>query len=126
MNTTSLSIKTGNGKDLTLTNYNDGKIHGWNGGDCPVHPLTIVKLYFKRHTASNSEFVANVVSWLHHDESDDIVAFQVVKEYKEPMVIWVNMYNSGLKAVHENEKSARLSAALGVERVAVKFIEVQE
>ena len=125
MNTTNLLIKIGNGKGLTLTDYNDGKIHGWNGGDCPVHPLTIVKLYFKRHTASNSEFVANVVGWLHHDESDDIVAFQVVKEYKEPMVIWVNIYKNGFSSVYESEKEALNSAIYAVVRQAVKFIEVK-
>ena len=109
-----------------MTNYNDGKIHGWNGGDCPVHPLTIVKPYFRRMHSKN-DYEAYHLRWLHQDAfCDDVVAFQVVKEYKEPMVIWVNMYNSGLKPVYENEKSARLGAALGVERVAVKFIEVQE
>lgn len=30
-------------------NYNDGTIHGWNGGDCPVHPETVVKVYFEDH-----------------------------------------------------------------------------
>ena len=26
-----------------MTNtYNDGKWHGWNGGECPVHPKTVV------------------------------------------------------------------------------------
>lgn len=126
MSTISLSTKTGNGKGLTLTNYNDGKIHGWNGGDCPVHPLTIVKLYFKRHTASNSEFVANVVSWLHHDESDDIVAFQVVKEYKEPMVVWMNMYGNGYAYTYKTKEEAMEYSGKGAKRIAVKLIEVQE
>ena len=25
-----------------MTNYNDGKWHGWNGGECPVHPKSMV------------------------------------------------------------------------------------
>ena len=125
MNTTSLSTKIGNGKGLTLTDYNDGKVHGWNGGDCPVHSQTLIKVFY-RGILSNLDYKAKNVYWGHCGGCGDIVAFQVVKEHKEPMVIWVNMYNSGLKPVYENEKSARLGAALGVERVAVKFIEVQE
>ena len=26
-----------------MTSYNDGKWHGWNGGECPVHPETEVE-----------------------------------------------------------------------------------
>lgn len=27
--------------------YNDGKIHGWNGGECPVHPETVVMAWHR-------------------------------------------------------------------------------
>lgn len=30
-----------------MTDYNDGKIHGWNGGDCPVHPETEVLVWLR-------------------------------------------------------------------------------
>ncbi len=26
-----------------MTDWNNGQIHGWNGGDCPVHPETVVE-----------------------------------------------------------------------------------
>ena len=108
-----------------MTNYNDGKIHGWNGGDCPVHPLTIVKPYFRRMHSKN-DYEAYHLRWLHQDAfCDDVVAFQVVKEYKEPMVIWVNIYKNGFSPVYESEKEALDSAVYAVVRSAVKFIEVK-
>ena len=111
---------------MTNVDYNDGKIHGWNGGDCPVHPLTEVKLYFKRWNASDRLFVAGEIGWLHHDESTDIVAFQVVKEYKEPMVIWMNMYGNDYAYTFKTKEEAMKFSGKGAKRIAVKLIEVQE
>ena len=30
-----------------MTDYNDGKWHGWNGGECPVHPESELKVWFQ-------------------------------------------------------------------------------
>ena len=30
-------------------NYNDGRWHGWNGGECPVHPETVVVVVTETH-----------------------------------------------------------------------------
>ncbi len=108
-----------------MTNYNDGKIHGWNGGECPVHPLTVVNVFFRGVITTKSFVASQVVGWLHHDQNDDIVAFQVVKEYKEPLVVWVNMYKNGYGPMYKTEKEAISAAVYAVDRVAVKFIEVQ-
>jgi len=68
-----------------MTNYNDGNIHGWNGGDFPVHPKTRVKIWF-RH-GGHGENQADCYTWRHSDLSGlDIIAFQVTKEYKGPEV----------------------------------------
>ena len=123
MITTSLLIKTGSGKGLTLTDYNDGKIHGWNGDECPVHPHTLVKVFYKG-ILSNLDYKANSLSWKHFNGTGDIVAFQVVKEYKEPLVVWVNMYKNGYGPIYKTEKEAISAAVYAVDRVAVKFIEV--
>ena len=32
-----------------MTNYNDGRWHGWNGGECPVHPETVVVVVTETH-----------------------------------------------------------------------------
>lgn len=66
-----------------MTNYNDGKWHGWNGGECPVHPETIV---IAQH-GSRETLAAKYFNW--KPEGDfDIIAFRVIKEHKEPREFW--------------------------------------
>jgi len=67
-----------------MTNYNDGKWHGWNGGECPVHPKTKVEACGVRWYGAET---ATDFDW---DESTEpaIVAFRVTKEHKEPRVLW--------------------------------------
>ena len=71
------------------TDYNNGQIHGWNGGECPVHPETVVK-FWTRDGRSFSEGTAKCLRWSNLSENSDIIAFQVVKQHVEPKVIWVN------------------------------------
>lgn len=108
-----------------MTNYNDGQIHGWNGGECPVHPETVVKYWLRDHRPSSEPQDANTLSWSHKDKSWDIIAFQVVKAYVEPKVIWVNEYADGPVAFN-TERYARRSAAPSATRIAVKYVEVKE
>lgn len=109
-----------------MTNYNDGMIHGWNGGDCPVHPLTEVKLYLRSWPAPDRDHVADKVNWLHRDQTNDIVAFQVMKEYKQPMVVWMNMYENDYAYTYKTKEEALKFSGKGAKRIAVKLIEVQE
>lgn len=70
-----------------MTNYNDGKWHGWNGGECPVHPNTKVDVvyldpaYVIKAAKVRSDTASNF-SW--KDEDAPIVAFRVIREYEEP------------------------------------------
>ena len=107
-----------------MTDYNDGQIHGWNGGDCPVHPETVVKYW--TNSGEKYPYSAKCLRWKHTDEGlGDIIAFRVVKEYVEPKVIWVNEYPTG-GTVFNTEKSARLYAMPSATRIAVKYVEVKE
>lgn len=29
-----------------MTDYNDGKWHGWNGGECPVDPASVIDVHY--------------------------------------------------------------------------------
>jgi hypothetical protein len=104
-----------------MTDYNDGKIHGWNGGDCPVHPETEVRVWFRVCGASH----CSGYDWVHTGGAADIIAFQVVKAYVEPKVIWVNEYPDGPVAFN-TEKSARIYAMRYAKRIAVKYVEVKD
>lgn len=77
-----------------MTNYNDGKWHGWNGGECPVHPLTEIEgVYIDPEAniiAKGSPLYddAKHFDW-NRDDSYILVAFRVIKEFKEPREFWL-------------------------------------
>lgn len=68
-------------------NYNDGKWHGWNGGECPVHPRSFVEISWRLKdgdiTGSGMPDAAECWFWNGNDIGD-IIAFRVIKEHKEP------------------------------------------
>ena len=74
-----------------MTDYNDGRWHGWNGGECPVHPETVVDAILMDGSrpwgCGNS--VAYDLDWDHGPGEKDIIAFRVVKEYREPREVWL-------------------------------------
>lgn len=107
-----------------MTNYNDGTIHGWNGGDCPVHPETVVEVWLR--VGSRGEKQSGNYYWGCSGANSDIIAFRVVKPHVEPKVIWVNEYNGGGSFACGSEETARKAAGPGATRIAVKYVEVRE
>jgi hypothetical protein len=107
-----------------MSDYNDGKIHGWNGGDCPVHPNTKVRAWL--HCGLTLEVRAGDRKWRHRHVSADIIAFQVVEVHAEPKTIWVNEYSDGTMAAHRTEDSAKKHAGHNATRIAVKYVEARD
>ena len=73
--------------------YNSGKWIGWNGGECPVHPNTVVEYITAtdgpvRRESAYGEVEARRLSWVDDEEGWIVVAFRVVKEYREPSECW--------------------------------------
>ena len=69
-----------------MTNYNDGKWHGWNGGERPVHPKSVVEAVWhdaNQETTGIRKGPALAGAW-----RGQIVKFRVVKEYREPRECW--------------------------------------
>jgi hypothetical protein len=89
-----------------MTDYNDGKWHGWNGGKCPVDPYTHVDIVWinREGGLDRDGFVhAQLFSWV-HDDDGDIIAFRVVKPGKpsDPLAALtdrVEMLEATLKAI---------------------------
>lgn len=69
-----------------MTDYNDGKWHGWNGGECPVHPKSIVQAMEENGSGWKSE--AENCDWRLM-----CGAFRVTKEYREPREFWICIYD---------------------------------
>jgi hypothetical protein len=108
------------------TDYNNGQIHGWNGGDCPVHPETVVR-YWLRSGRTFDENTAHALRWCHNESAGDIVAFQVVKAYVEPKVIWVNEANLLEDwSVYATEEAAVDVARPWNTRIVVKYVEARD
>lgn len=80
-----------------MTNYNGGQWHIWNGGECPVHPETVVQVQMENETreqvkaeSPSSYHCAREWIWGWDDcNGSNIIAFRVIKEHKEPREFWV-------------------------------------
>lgn len=72
----------------TKVNYNDGKWHGWNQGERPVHPNSMIDVY---HLATGSPLLTK------YQKAGDqiwknIIAFKVVRVYHEPpKEFWISL-----------------------------------
>ena len=75
-----------------MTNYNDGKWHGWNGGERPVHVESIVEGMYLRDDKPTPESPvtdrAGYFDWKYEAENT-LIAFRVVKEHREPREFWI-------------------------------------
>lgn len=80
-----------------MTDYNDGKWHGWNGGECPVCPSSEIEGVYRNASAEGLRGVvsgkARQFCW--GNESLTLVAFRVVKAYREPREWWLRLDEGG-------------------------------
>ena len=73
-----------------MTEYKENVWYGWNGGECPVHPKSLVEAVwisggpFRSEQREAKDFV-----WVWDAPVSGIIAFRVVKEYREPREFWV-------------------------------------
>ena len=85
-----------------MTNYNDGAWHGWNGGECPVHPESVIEWVWHDAVAPRDtrimaaglgEGLAEHANWLM------VIRFRVVRPYVAPREGWVvSMFDSARQA----------------------------
>ena len=70
-----------------MTDYNDGNWHGWNGGECPVHPKTNGEFVFANGSIAT---IKPAGEWNWSDEKLPIIAFRVTKPYRGPREFWID------------------------------------
>lgn len=70
--------------DEPSTQYNDGEWHGWDGGDCPVHPESMVEHRLTRGGIHVPVHARNI-------EWSRPLLFRVTKEHKEPREWLISM-----------------------------------
>ena len=90
---------------------------------CPVHPATTVRVVDAAgNPVTLTARTAALIEW------ENVVAFKVVEEYQEPLVLWVNVYYDDDDLVgfsYRSEKSAAESKGYNCIRT-VKMVEVKE
>jgi hypothetical protein len=108
--------------------YIEGQWYGWNGGECPVHPETVVDVA----VAATKGFIdlyesrlAGDFGWS-RDTPCPIIAFRVVKHHVEPKVVWVNEYDNNDWSVYQTKEDATKLAGKKTTRVAVRYVETPE
>jgi hypothetical protein len=69
--------------------YEENVWYGWNGGECPVHPFTVVEV---RSWAgcSRTASASSIKTWNDDGAQSQPVAFRVIKEHREPREWWVS------------------------------------
>jgi hypothetical protein len=66
-----------------MTDYNDGKWHGWNGSaECPVHHLSEVQVGGETDNVWTAKRAGQEVAW------SNVIVFRVTKPYREPREAW--------------------------------------
>lgn len=103
--------------------YNDGLWHGWNGGECPVHPRTVVEVAL----LDNGPVEAAADQWYWGGDKCRIIAFRVVEPYVPPLEVWIPVYAGGHLGgnYYSEEQAAQVASGHPVARVAL-FREVRE
>lgn len=110
-----------------MSEYVTGQIYGWNGGECPVHPKTKIKIWTRNgNVFAEGGCGAEHFLWRHHNSIGDIVCFQVITPHTEPKTIWVNEYGDGRGFGYTSEEIAKSAETKYHTRVAVKYVEVKE
>ena len=78
-----------------MSDYNDGKWHGWNGGECPVHPESVVECRGVSDAVWKTDRPRSEVFW------PNVIVFRVIKPYVEPREGWIvpgQLYDSARQA----------------------------
>ena len=101
-----------------MTNYNDGKWHGWNGGECPVHIESVVQV-----STCEGWHTERAGNWNWDDKKTPISSFRVVTEHREPREFWIV---AATGYAWETEALAKIAAEALVDPTIIHVREVLE
>lgn len=111
-----------------MTDYNDGLWHGWNGGECPVHPRSVVDVAHEDRGIVCGE---TAEQWFWNGKGCRIIAFRVITPYQAPREFWAvgsQLFNNRVGA---EDFCARLDGCYtgkdyGGTSSIIKLVEVKE
>lgn len=111
---------------MSDVNYNDGLWHGWNGGECPVHPETVVEVCLDNSAGIQQEEAGDANWGCDTPHLANVIAFRVIREYKEPREFWITEYPCGEVNVHNSLESAKRVGPAGRNGTIIHVREVLE
>jgi hypothetical protein len=109
-----------------------GKWIGWNGGEMPFHKNTKFEVIILDTTCGESEFrgEGSIIlireCWLHAETHKHVIAYRVVKEYKEPREFWMASYPDGAYFIYDTKEECEAKRFTRDGRVVQHFREVIE
>ena len=115
-----------------MTDYNDGKWHGWNGGECPVDLGCFVEFQTIGGVdgrADHDPWAASDLSWFHDGDDGDLIAFRVTKPAPpKPRECWsygAHIHHTEVEAIEFRQRVADAHPGKGYELSPItKWIEV--
>ena len=115
-----------------MTDYNDGKWHGWNGGECPVDLGCLVEFQTIGGVpgrADHDPWAASDLSWFHDGDNSDLIAFRVTKPAPpKPRECWsygAHIRDTEAEAIAFRQAVADANPGMGYELGPItKWIEV--
>lgn len=87
-----------------MTEYKENIWYGWNGGECPVHPETVVEVVTDQGL---NPVQAHARGWIWDSMCSPIRAFRVVREYKEPREFWITSNHYEFAKVWDENPSGK-------------------
>ena len=102
--------------------YNDGNWHGWNGGECPVHPMSEIAVKWITRDgclAANDGRIARINNW------KTPCLFRVTRRHVEPpkpREFWANEYDWGFSYLNDSKAKADENAT----EARIRCIRVRE
>jgi hypothetical protein len=100
-----------------LVDYNDGQWHSWAGGECPVHPSSVVDCVWHDEPVNRAGTMGRIAG-IDKDHSsvcwERVIKFRVTKEYVEPREFWI--YN-GITSDVKTEKPSGMYGYIHVREV---------
>ena len=93
-----------------MTDYKEGVWYGWNGGECPVHPESIVQVRLADRSCEDGDMTERAGNWVWLAENNaDIIVFRVIKQHREPQEVYFRMDESwGWRECHSKDTGATL------------------
>lgn len=98
-----------------MTDYNDGQLHIWHGGERPVHRYSKVNLWFRASFKPAHGIQADETDWSHDGTNGDIILFQVLEQYQcdeavKTVKLWGNLWDGSFGkywVVHPSKEIAK-------------------